>query len=634
MDRVRVVKVILWSILGLAFAVAIHRFLFGLGASTHLNDVNPWGLWVGFDVMGGVALAAGGFVITAAVYILKKQEYKSIARPAVLTAFLGYVAVAVGLLADLGLPWHIWHPAVYWQHHSALFEVAWCVMLYLTVLALEFLPVPLESTSILGGVRRFLVKYRLVLVILGIMLSTLHQSSLGTLFLIMPYRLHPLWYSPILPILFFISAVSLGLMMVTLESVVTHFLYKRESHVAVLSKLCRCAAWILIGFLIIRFLDLAVRGSLPALFEGSWESGWFLFEILISAIVPIVVFLYPPTSRSPGGLAIGSVSGVAGFVLNRLNVGGISMIRAVDSNYFPSWNEFAISAGVVSGAILVFLFAIEHFNIWRDRPVDEESIPHKVPRFDPVASVWLGDPTEAALKRNSMGFIIAAAVGFAFLSFGSLETQGLEKTKAQPARGDETLQIDANRDGFAVAFNHQRHKQSLGGDESCAICHHAHLPDDKYTSCAACHRDVYLATSIFDHLKHQLWLGENDSCARCHPAGSIRSAETAKKCDVCHNSEQLTFAAADSPISMEDYEACSHTDAMHGICITCHREIAAEINRPTHGVCSTCHPGAPAESEGEWTERVRLTASHRWVVSAPLLPENIDRERLRKAIKN
>ncbi len=632
MDRVRIVKFILWSIVGLAFAVAVHRFLFGLGASTHLNDVTPWGLWVGFDVMGGVALAAGGFVITAVVYILKKDEFKSIVRPAVLTAFLGYVAVAVGLMADLGIPWHIWHPAVYWQHHSALFEVAWCVMLYLTVLSLEFLPVPLESTSFLGGLRRFLVNNRLILVILGIMLSTLHQSSLGTLFLIMPYRLHPLWYSPILPVLFFISAISLGLMMVTLEYLITHFLYRREIKVDLLSKLCRSAAWVLIGFLFVRFVDLAGRGSLSALFNGTWESGWFLFEILVSAIIPILLFLSPWTRRSIGGLAVGSVFGVFGFVLNRINVGGISMIRAVESNYFPSWNEFAISAGVVSGAALVFLFAIEHFNVWRERPVDEDADPHRVPRFDPVASVWLGDPIGAALKRNSVGFIFAAALGFGFLSFNPIETQGLERVAAQPARGHDTMVIDANLDGFGVNFDHQRHKRSLGGDNSCAICHHARVPGDEYTSCSTCHRNMYLTASIFDHRQHEVWLGGDESCVECHPAGSVRSAETAKRCDSCHNPDSLTVAVQNSPILMDDYEASSHTDAMHGLCITCHREIADLINRPTHGVCSTCHPNAPAEKENEWVERTRATASHRWVISAPLLPENIDRERLRQAV--
>jgi Ni/Fe-hydrogenase subunit HybB-like protein len=179
MNRVQNTKLILWLITGFAAAVGITRFIFGLGATTNLSDATPWGLWIGFDVMGGVALAAGGFVLTAIVYIMKRDKFHPLVRPAVLTAFLGYLAVIFGLLFDLGLPWNIWHMMIYWNPHSPLFEVGWCVMLYTTVLLLEFSPVPLESTSRYARVRKFLMKFRFLFVLLGIMLSTLHQSSLG-----------------------------------------------------------------------------------------------------------------------------------------------------------------------------------------------------------------------------------------------------------------------------------------------------------------------------------------------------------------------------------------------------------------------------------------------------------------------
>jgi Ni/Fe-hydrogenase subunit HybB-like protein len=146
---------------GLAAAVATTRFLAGLGATTNLSDATPWGLWIGFDVMSGVALAAGGFVVTATVYIFKLDRFHAVVRPAVLTAFLGYLAVAVGLMFDLGLPWNIWHMIIYWNPHSPLFEVGWCVMLYLTVLAMEFFPVPAEDFSRLARARRFLIRFRL-----------------------------------------------------------------------------------------------------------------------------------------------------------------------------------------------------------------------------------------------------------------------------------------------------------------------------------------------------------------------------------------------------------------------------------------------------------------------------------------
>jgi Ni/Fe-hydrogenase subunit HybB-like protein len=245
-------KFILWAVAGLAAAVAAARFTFGLGATTHLSDATPWGMRIGFDVMGGVALAAGGFIMTAAVYIFRLERFHEVVRPAVLTAFLGYAAVAVGLLFDLGLPWNIWHMMVFWNPHSPLFEVGWCVMLYLAVLTLEFFPVPAEEFSALARVRRTLLKFRLPLVIVGIGLSTLHQSSLGSLFLIMPYRLHPLWYSPILPLLFLVSAIALGMMMVTFESHFTAYLYHRKGETEALASLGGAARWVLLLYLAIR----------------------------------------------------------------------------------------------------------------------------------------------------------------------------------------------------------------------------------------------------------------------------------------------------------------------------------------------------------------------------------------------
>ena len=176
--RIKAVKGILWFLVGMGATVAAFRFLKGLGTSTALSDTTPWGLWIGFDVMGGVALAAGGFVVAACVYIFHLEKYHAIVRPAVLTAFLGYAAVIVGLTFDVGLPWNLWRPLYSWQHHSALFEVAMCVMFYFHVLALEFAPVVFERLPF-PRIYKILKALTLPLVIFGIILSTLHQSSLG-----------------------------------------------------------------------------------------------------------------------------------------------------------------------------------------------------------------------------------------------------------------------------------------------------------------------------------------------------------------------------------------------------------------------------------------------------------------------
>jgi hypothetical protein len=199
-------SVVFAAVMAAALYAAYLRFFHGLGAATNLSDRFPWGLWIGFDVLCGVGLAAGGFTLVATVHIFNIERYQPILRPAILTAFLGYLLVIVALLFDLGRSFRIWHALVMWNPRSVMFEVAWCVMLYTTVLMLEFIPVFFERF----GWRKALRRIRAIsvpLVIVGVILSTLHQSSLGSLYLIVPEKLHPLWYTPLLPVLFFISAI-------------------------------------------------------------------------------------------------------------------------------------------------------------------------------------------------------------------------------------------------------------------------------------------------------------------------------------------------------------------------------------------------------------------------------------------
>ncbi|MBT6147394.1 MAG: polysulfide reductase NrfD, partial [Gemmatimonadetes bacterium] len=214
------------------------RFGQGLGASTNLSDSVPWGLWIGFDVLVGVGLAAGGFTITAAVHLFDLKRYRPIVRPTILTAFFGYLLVIVGLLFDLGQPQRVWHPLIMWNSHSAMFEIAWCVTLYTTVLFLEFSPMLLEKLRwqrALRAVRTITIP----VVILGVLLSTLHQSSLGTLFVIVPNKLHGLWYSPFLPVFFFLSAIAAGLAMIIIESSLSARAFGRRLELPILSEVAR-----------------------------------------------------------------------------------------------------------------------------------------------------------------------------------------------------------------------------------------------------------------------------------------------------------------------------------------------------------------------------------------------------------
>jgi len=283
------VVALLLAILGLG--VGAYRLVYGLGAVTNLSDQYPWGLWISFDVMAGVALAAGGFTTTFAAYVLGWKKYKAVVRPAVLTAFLGYTLVGVGLFFDVGKPWQLWHPIINWNPQSMLFEVAWCVMLYLTVLFLEFSPNLFEgmgSPGLAKFMRNPVVLFPLV--IAGIILSFGHQNSLGGLFLLSSAKLSHLWWSPLMNYWFYLSAVAAGLAMVSFETIVSHRSFKMEQPLPMLDGLARGTAVALAVYLGARGADLAVRGNLGLIFSEGKAGPLFLIEVV--GLVALAVFLY------------------------------------------------------------------------------------------------------------------------------------------------------------------------------------------------------------------------------------------------------------------------------------------------------------------------------------------------------
>lgn len=586
MNRVQKFKLILWTITGLAAAVGITRFIFGLGVTTNLTDSTPWGLWIGFDVMGGVALAGGGFVLTAIFYIMKREEFHPLVRPAVLTAFLGYLAVMGGLIFDLGLPWNFWHMIIHWNFHSPLFEVGWCVMLYSGVLLLEFSPVPLEETSRYARIRSFLLRFRFPLVLLGIMLSTLHQSSLGSLFLIMPHKLHPLWYSKILPVQFFISAVALGLMMVAFESHFSHWLYGRKPETKLVRKLGRAAVWVLLVYLAVKLTDLIINGDFALIFTGSRESILFIIEILLSVIIPIIIFSIPRFRDDHKWQRTGAFLAVFGIVFNRINVGGLAMLSATGDSYVPSWTEIIISLGVVSTAALAFLFAVEKFHIWEKRPRHPEADPYAAPQFDRVSHVWLGSPPAAARIKYSLVFILGFAAGFALMPGSKILSRGIEQVPVIPARGGSQLFIDGNNNKYGVVFNHQKHVDINGGEASCSNCHHMNLPLDKNSRCAECHRLMYAEADIFRHDWHASPAGANIPCRDCHEQDMKRVSSSTKDCVECH----ADLKVSEATVQAEGYMAPAYIDAMHDMCIKCHKQKAPELEgKERLAECGNCH---------------------------------------------
>ena len=338
------------------------RVMYGLGGSTNLSDRFPWGLWIGFDVMCGVGLAAGGFTLVAGVHIFNLKEYRPVLRPAILTAFLGYVLVVVGLLYDLGRPDRLWHPLVMWNPHSVMFEVAWCVTLYTTVLFLEFLPVVFER---LGWHKpmEWIHRISVPLMILGVLLSTLHQSSLGSLFLIVPEKLYGLWYTPILPALFWLSAISVGLAMTIFESWHSSRAFGRALELPLLARLARILAVLMSVYLWIRFLDLGHRHVFGLLTQNRIETWLFALEILLMA-VPTVLLYQASVRMRPGALYACAVMVVFGFITNRLNVGITGLEAGSGVHYFPKWSEVAVTLSIVAVGFAIFRVIGQYFPIF------------------------------------------------------------------------------------------------------------------------------------------------------------------------------------------------------------------------------------------------------------------------------
>ena len=358
------------------------RFVRGLGASTNLSDQFPWGLWIGFDVMCGVMLAAGGFTLTAAVEIFNIKRFHSIVRPTILTAFLGYLLVCAALMYDLGLPWNIWHPLVMRNPHSVMFEVAYCVMFYTTVLALEFSPIVLEHFQLhraLKIVRSLMV----VFVILGVLLSTLHQSSLGTLYLIMPNKLHPFWYSPLLPVFFFLSAIAVGLAMTIFESSMSSKYFGRELELDVLIDLGRALVVVLALYGILRFEDLYHRGALTRIVTSSYEQRFFLLEIFLSVIAPLSLLLVRRVRESAQGLYLAAILTLLGFITNRLNITITGVESAAGARYAPKWTEVMITAMFVALGFAIFGLVARYLPIF---PEEKAHIPaRREPAFGEIA---------------------------------------------------------------------------------------------------------------------------------------------------------------------------------------------------------------------------------------------------------
>jgi Ni/Fe-hydrogenase subunit HybB-like protein len=355
-------RAIIYVILVLGIISAAARLFLGLGATTNLSDAYPWGLWISFDILAGVALAGGGFTMAAAIYIFNLKKFEPLLRPAKLSAFIGYLMFVVGLFFDLGQPWRIWHPMVMWNPHSVLFEVSWCVMLYTSVLGIDILIMALERWEKFEWVNFFRSIY-LVFVVAGVMLSTLHQSSLGALYLLMPEKMSELWATRAIGPLFFASAVIGGMSVVTLESLISSWAYERKSELKLLSDFSKGLGIALLVYFAMKVTDLYARGA--TVWAGDAAHFFFYLELFGTVALPGILLTFKEVRNSAKGLYWAAGLSAFGVVLNRFNVSLTSYGGYRQFSYFPSFIEIIITLALIAGGILIFDLGTRYLPVYK-----------------------------------------------------------------------------------------------------------------------------------------------------------------------------------------------------------------------------------------------------------------------------
>jgi Ni/Fe-hydrogenase subunit HybB-like protein len=362
------------ALAGLGAVLMLWRFAFGLGATTGLNDGYPFGLWIAFDVVTGTALGCGGYAVAILVYVMNKRQYHPLVRPAILTSALGYSLAGFSIFVDIGRYWQIWKVPVQfwrWNLHSALLEVALCITAYCFVLWLEMAAPILEMWQeakypllrrIAQRVAPVLKRVMVPVLALGLLLPTMHQSSLGTVMMLAANKIHPLWQSPLLPLLFLLSVTGMGYAVVVVESTLSSWLLNRKFETAMLAKLGVVTSYLTFAFLAVRFGDLALRGKLGFAVSGGWMAVWFWFETALF-VAPAIMARRKQVQSNPGYLFQMAMLLLTAGALYRFNVYLVAFNPGPGWAYFPAIPELFITIGIVAVEIMAYIFFIRRFPI-------------------------------------------------------------------------------------------------------------------------------------------------------------------------------------------------------------------------------------------------------------------------------
>ena len=365
---------VLLAIIAVGGVLTLIRYATGIASVANINNAYPWGWWVGYGIMTTIAVGGVGFTITLLVELLGLHRFHAMLRPAVLMAFLAYASAILMLMVELGRPWMVWMILVSWAPTAALYEVGWCASLYLTVLLIEVAQVPAEELG-WGRALRVIRMIYIPVMLLGVTLSHLHQSSLGTLLVLIPHKINALWWSENLPLLFLFSAMMAGPALAMLEHLAAARWLGFAPRMAMLASLARIEVWVVAFFLEFQMGDLLARGASDAMLAWNWFAIAFWAEVGLGLLLPLVLLMLPEVRQRPAGLATACALIVGGVLLHRLNVAVIGLRVRHWETYVPALAEIFITLGITAGAVFVYGVLI------RILPIHEElRAPHAAPR--------------------------------------------------------------------------------------------------------------------------------------------------------------------------------------------------------------------------------------------------------------
>jgi Ni/Fe-hydrogenase subunit HybB-like protein len=357
------VTIVLAGLAAVAGIVLVNRFVYGLAAATHLSDGYPWGIWIAIDLVIGTALGCAGYAVAILVYILNRGRYHPLVRPALLASLFGYTLGGVAVMIDLGRYWQGYNMFLPWlsQYNSVMLETALCIAAYITVLAIEFSPTVFERFG-LTGMRQRLDKVLFLFIALGVVLPTMHQSSMGTILVVLGHQLSPLWQTQLLPVLFLVSALFMGFAIVVFEAVLSSVGFRRPMERFILGRLCRIMAWMLLGYLVLRIGDLIWRGAWPYAFAGDVQAWAFWAEIGMHMVA--LALLLPERGRfSPRRLFVAAAMLLLAGALYRINAYLIGYNPGPAWRYFPSSAEILVTVGIFAVEILLYIVIVRRLPV-------------------------------------------------------------------------------------------------------------------------------------------------------------------------------------------------------------------------------------------------------------------------------